>query len=156
MRHEPWLSIRLAYRCSDRSLVEEAVQDTFVAGGLGRPVPGDRTGRGVDLGDRDSSASPCDATTQVAARRLIAQRSPELLSAEDELLVGVEHGDVGLLWPVVAGAADGGAGHRARRAQLPGGGSAARHSVRHGEDTNDAGEARDAGGIDMTASTSGT
>ena len=30
-RHEPWLSIRLAYRCSDRSMVEEAVQDTFVA-----------------------------------------------------------------------------------------------------------------------------
>jgi RNA polymerase sigma-70 factor (ECF subfamily) len=26
----------------------------------------------------------------------MAQRSPELLSAEDELLVGVEHGDVGL------------------------------------------------------------
>ncbi len=28
--------------------------------------------------------------------RLMAQRSPELLSAEDELLVAVEHGDVGL------------------------------------------------------------
>jgi len=27
--------------------------------------------------------------------RLVAQRSPALLSAEDELLVGVEHGDVG-------------------------------------------------------------
>ncbi len=96
-RHEPWLSIRLAYRCADRSLVEEAVQDTFVA------VWG--------------SADKYRATGPVAAwiwgigirrllqvmrprksirERLIAQRSPELLSAEDELLVGVEHGDVGL------------------------------------------------------------
>lgn len=31
VRHELWLSIRLAYRCCDRSLVEEAAQDTFVA-----------------------------------------------------------------------------------------------------------------------------
>ncbi len=97
VRHEPWLSIRLAYRCSDRSLVEEAVQDTFVA------VWG--------------SADSYRATGPVAAwiwgigirrllhvmrprkllrERLMAQRSPELLSAEDELLVGVEHGDVGL------------------------------------------------------------
>ena len=97
MRHEPWLSIRLAYRCSDRSMVEEAVQDTFVA------VWG--------------SADTYRATGPVAAwiwgigirrllhlmrprkslrERLIAQRSPALLSAEDELLVGVEHGDVGL------------------------------------------------------------
>ena len=97
MRHEPWLSIRLAYRCSDRSKVEEAVQDPFVA------VWG--------------SADTYRATGPVAAwiwgigirrllhlmrprkslrERLIAQRSPALLSAEDELLVGVEHGDVGL------------------------------------------------------------
>ena len=97
VRHEPWLSIRLAYRCSDRSLVEEAVQDTFVA------VWG--------------SAASYRATGPVAAwiwgigirrllhvmrprkslrERLLTQRSPELLSAEDELLVGVEHGDVGL------------------------------------------------------------
>ncbi len=29
-RHEMWLTTRLNYRCADRSLVEEAVQDTFV------------------------------------------------------------------------------------------------------------------------------
>lgn len=97
VRHEPWLSIRLAYRCADRSLVEEAVQDTFVA------VWG--------------SADKYRATGPVAAwiwgigirrllqvvrprksirERLLAQRAPELQSAEEELLVGVEHGDVGL------------------------------------------------------------
>ncbi|MGA9278033.1 RNA polymerase sigma factor [Ilumatobacter sp.] len=96
-RHQPWLSIRLAYRCSDRTMVEEAVQDTFVA--------------------IWSSAHKYRATGPVAAwiwgigirrllhvmrprkslrERLLAQRSPDLLSAEDELLVGVEHGDVGM------------------------------------------------------------
>jgi RNA polymerase sigma-70 factor, ECF subfamily len=29
-RHEPWLSPRLGRRCADRQIVEEAVQDTFV------------------------------------------------------------------------------------------------------------------------------
>ena len=29
-RHEMWLTTRLNYRCADRNLVEEAVQDTFV------------------------------------------------------------------------------------------------------------------------------
>ncbi len=97
VRHEPWLSIRLAYRCSDRTLVEEAVQDTFVTVW--------------------ASADHYRATGPVAAwiwgigirrllqvmrprmslrERLLAQRQPELVSAEDELLVGVEHGDVGV------------------------------------------------------------
>ncbi len=97
MRHEPWLSIRLAYRCSDRSLVEEAVQDTFVA------VWGSA--------DRYAATGPVAAwiwgigirrllhvmrPRKSLRERLLTQRSPELLSAEDELLVGVEHGDVGL------------------------------------------------------------
>ena len=30
-RHAPWLVLRLSRRCSDRGIVEEAVQDTFVA-----------------------------------------------------------------------------------------------------------------------------
>src|SRR5436190_22487385 len=30
-RHAPWLVLRLSRRCPDRSIVEEAVQDTFVA-----------------------------------------------------------------------------------------------------------------------------
>jgi len=30
-RHAPWLLLRLSRRCADRSIVEEVVQDTFVA-----------------------------------------------------------------------------------------------------------------------------
>ena len=31
LRHEPWLAARLSRRCADTSLVDEAIQDTFVA-----------------------------------------------------------------------------------------------------------------------------
>ena len=30
-RHAPWLTVRLSRRCADPGLVEEVVQDTFVA-----------------------------------------------------------------------------------------------------------------------------
>lgn len=30
-RHAPWLRARLSRRCSDADLVEDAIQDTFVA-----------------------------------------------------------------------------------------------------------------------------
>ena len=30
-RHAPWLMLRLSRRCGDREVVDEAVQDTFVA-----------------------------------------------------------------------------------------------------------------------------
>ena len=31
VRHEPWLAARLSRRCADPAIVDEAVQDTFVA-----------------------------------------------------------------------------------------------------------------------------
>src|SRR5215207_6417537 len=31
VRHAPWLLVRLSRRCADRQLVDEVVQDTFVA-----------------------------------------------------------------------------------------------------------------------------
>ena len=98
-RHAPWLLIRLSRRCKDAGIVEEAVQDTFVA--VWR------------------SASKWNAKGEVAAwiwgiaaRRLVdaLRRSPpatasldELpetvrtaeLSAEDEALLAGEYGDVG-------------------------------------------------------------
>ncbi|MEX2275300.1 MAG: RNA polymerase sigma factor [Actinomycetota bacterium] len=93
-RHAPWLIVRLSRRCSDPGMVEEVVQDTFVAVWRG--------------------AGRYRATGEVAAwiwgigiRRLIdrLRRTPSpvapreaddtVLSAEDELLRGVEHGDLG-------------------------------------------------------------
>ena len=95
-RHAPWLVLRLTRRCNDRHLVDEAVQDTFVAVWQG--------------------ARRWDGRGEVAAwfwgigiRRLIDQlrRAPrptaELTggvthdaepSAEDRVLVGVEYGDL--------------------------------------------------------------
>lgn len=94
-RHAPWLVLRLSRRCADPGLVEEVVQDTFVAVWRG--------------------AGRYRGTGEVAAwiwgigiRRLIdrLRRQPAtvmrpsrddaiVVSAEDEVLVGVEHGDLG-------------------------------------------------------------
>ncbi len=95
-RHAPWLVLRLSRRCADPGLVEEVVQDTFVA--VWR------------------SAGRYRGTGEVAAwiwgigiRRLIDRlrrrpvatlarpsRSETLVvSAEDEVLIGIEHGDLG-------------------------------------------------------------
>jgi RNA polymerase sigma-70 factor (ECF subfamily) len=93
-RHAPWLMLRLSRRCADPGIVEEVVQDTFVAVWRG--------------------ATRYRASGEVAAwiwgigiRRLISrlrQRPAGLarsyaddtsVSAEDEVLIGVEHGDLG-------------------------------------------------------------
>ena len=93
-RHAPWLTVRLSRRCHDADTVDQAVQDTFMA-----------------VWRKPSSYS---ARGEVAAwlwgigiRRLIDQlrRRPGLawtptmdvdvqVSAEDEVLLGVQHGDV--------------------------------------------------------------
>ena len=93
-RHAAWLVLRLGRRCADAGLVDEAVQDTFVAVW--------------------QTAHRWDGRGEVAAwiwgigvRRLIdglRRRSPVILaqndrevvaSAEDQVLVGVEYGDLG-------------------------------------------------------------
>jgi RNA polymerase sigma-70 factor, ECF subfamily len=94
-RHAPWLTLRLARRCADPGIVEEVVQDTFVA-----VWNGARRYRG---------------TGEVAAwiwgigiRRLIDRfrrhplpiptsldRGGVVASAEEEVLLRVEHGDLG-------------------------------------------------------------
>jgi RNA polymerase sigma-70 factor, ECF subfamily len=99
-RHESWLTVRLAYRCNDRGAVEEAVQDTFVkvwnlAGrydgsgevaawiwGIGIRTLLHRVRPRKSLLDRLSSLRPTHATIDVT-------------SAEDQVLIAVQHGDVG-------------------------------------------------------------
>lgn len=94
-RHAPMVFSRLDRRCGDRGLVEEAVQDTFVA--VWRSA-------GKFRGDGQVSAW----IWGIAIRRLIGvlRRAPRaaldfgqrsesaVVSAEDQLLVGVEHGDL--------------------------------------------------------------
>ena len=93
-RHAPWLSLRLARRCGDPGLVDDALQDTFMAVWRGA---GRYDGRG-DVGAW---------IWGIAIRRLIdaLRRQPrcEVLVAEvddrrcvaEEILGNVEHGDLG-------------------------------------------------------------
>ena len=94
-RHAPWLTVRLARRCADPGLVDEALQDTFVAVWKGAARY---------QGDGDPGAW----IWGIAVRRLvdalrkrppaayeIEERDLDLVeSAEDRVLVGVEHGDL--------------------------------------------------------------
>jgi RNA polymerase sigma-70 factor (ECF subfamily) len=92
-RHAPWLALRLARRCADPGVVDETIQDTFVA--VWR-------GGGRYRGEGDVGAW----IWGIAIRRLIdaLRRRPraEVLvaevddrrSAEEEILLGVEYGDL--------------------------------------------------------------
>ena len=93
-RHAPWLVLRLSRRCADAGLVDEAVQDTFVA--VWRK-PGGYSGSGEvaawiwgigvrRLIDRLRRRPPT-TTTRIAPDAVVP-------SAEEEVLAGVEHGDL--------------------------------------------------------------
>lgn len=94
--HAPWLMLRLSRRCNDPGLVDEVLQDTFVAVW--------------------KSAARWDGRGEVAAwlwgigvRRLVdalrrrpaltsllaPERAGVVASAEETVLLGVEHGDLG-------------------------------------------------------------
>lgn len=93
--HSPWLVLRLTRRCNDAGLVDEVLQDTFVAAWRGA-----RTW--------DGRGEVAAWLWGIAVRRLVdaLRRRPPVtiplhedgelvLSAEDQVLLGVEHGDVG-------------------------------------------------------------
>jgi RNA polymerase sigma-70 factor (ECF subfamily) len=95
-RHAPWLVLRLSQRCSDVDIVNEVIQDTFVA-----------VWRGAS---RYRSDGPVTAWVWgIAIRRLIDQfraRRPATVplsevatqaepSVEERVLLGIEHGDLG-------------------------------------------------------------
>ena len=98
-RHAGWLRLRLRRRCGDDELVDDALQDTFVAVWK-RP--------GGFRGDGEVAAW----LWGIAIRRLISRlrrlsapvpttadamfrTMPVVGSAEEQLLLGIEHGDVG-------------------------------------------------------------
>ena len=98
-QHAPWLKLRLQRRTSDPDLVAEVVQDTFVAvwrsagryrgdGEVAAWIWGIAIRRLISRlrGHREPMA---------AEAGVIAAASPAARSAEDELLVAVEYGDVG-------------------------------------------------------------
>ena len=93
-RHAPWLVLRLSRRCADPALVDEVVQDTFVA---------------VWRGAARYRASGAVGAWMwgIAVRRLVdaLRRTPRTflgrhpaaidVSAEDTVLLGIEHGRLG-------------------------------------------------------------
>jgi RNA polymerase sigma-70 factor (ECF subfamily) len=98
-RHAPWLGARLRYRCNDDEVIADVLSDTFVAAWRGA--------RGY-RGEGEVAAW----LWGVAAKRLVSRlrgravpepwpseaidaRSDHLASAEEQVLLGVEHGDLG-------------------------------------------------------------
>lgn len=94
-RHAPWLTLRLQRRCGDADAVDDALQDTFVS--IWRRPQG-YAGRG----------EVAAWIWGIAIRRLIdgLRRRPQRLfpslareehepSAEERVLLGIEHGHVG-------------------------------------------------------------
>lgn len=93
-RHAPWLVLRLTRRCADHGLVEEVVQDTFVAvwRGAGRyRGNGDVAAWIWGIGIRRL----IDRLRRQPAGVMRASARADMVSAEDEVLAGVEHGDLG-------------------------------------------------------------
>lgn len=92
-RHAPWLTARLMHRCGDAEVVDQALQDTFVA--VWRK-PGAYRGTG----------EVAAWLWGIAVRRLVDQlrrrpsltylpsSEPVVVSAEDEVLVGLYGGDL--------------------------------------------------------------
>lgn len=92
-RHAPWLRARLTRRCADADLVEEVVQDTFLAVWK---APAAHTGAGEvaawiwGIGIRRLLAA-LRPRKPLPLRLLLPPAEP---SAEDVVLLGVEHGDL--------------------------------------------------------------
>jgi RNA polymerase sigma-70 factor (ECF subfamily) len=92
-RHAPWLLLRLSRRCPDREVVDMALQDTFVA--VWRK-PGSYQGRG-DVAAWMWGIAIRRLIDQLRRRPMVAIGSahePVRVSAEEEVLLGVEHGDL--------------------------------------------------------------
>jgi len=96
-RHAAWLTVRLTRRCAMPDVVDHAIQDTFLA--LWRQAGSYRGGADVaafiwGIGVRRL----IDATRRESARRrrpLPAAEPQVVVSAEDQVLVGIEHGRLG-------------------------------------------------------------
>ena len=98
-RHAAWLQLRLQRRTSDPDLVADALQDTFVA-----VWKSASTYRGEgDVGGWIWGIAIRRLVSRLRVRRgdaplgdqVIEHVSPAVQSAEDQLLVGVEYGDLG-------------------------------------------------------------
>jgi len=95
VRHAPWLLVRLTRRCSDTSVVDEVVQDTFVEVWRGA---GRWSGRG-EVGAWIWGIGVHRLLDRLRRRppAILALFEPSALeiSAEEQVLLGVQYGDLG-------------------------------------------------------------
>lgn len=100
-RHAPWLVIRLGRRCADPGLVDESVQDTFLAvwrnakrwNGQGE-VAAWIWGIGIRR-LMDSMRKPHPIVAGLLDRVSGGSRRDQVDSAEEQVLLGVQYGDLG-------------------------------------------------------------
>jgi len=93
-RHAPWLWLRLARRGADPGVVDETVQDTFVAVWRGA---GRYKGRG-DVGAwmwGIAIRRLIDVLRRLPRGQVLVAEVDDRRTAEDEILLGVEYGDLG-------------------------------------------------------------
>jgi RNA polymerase sigma-70 factor, ECF subfamily len=99
-RHAGWLTVRLSRRCSSSEVVDQAVQDTFLAvwRGAGSYRGGGDVGAFIwGIGIRrliDAIRSESGSKRRSRSGRRSAS-AEAVVSAEDQVLVGVEHGCLG-------------------------------------------------------------
>lgn len=102
-RHLPWVSARLHRRCSDADAVADALQDTFAAiwksaarwDGRGEPAAwiwGIAIRRLIGTLRTRSRWTRSAAAAKAAIATTTAP--PVVVAAEDQVLLGVEHGDL--------------------------------------------------------------
>ncbi|MEV5952710.1 RNA polymerase sigma factor [Streptomyces sp. NPDC051987] len=103
-RYAPWLTARLRGRCADPSVVDDVVQETFLAVWRGTAryrettedgVPADAAGWLWRIGSRRLIDAVRGDGARGRLRQALARlRHRDEASAEERVLAGVEHGDL--------------------------------------------------------------
>jgi RNA polymerase sigma-70 factor (ECF subfamily) len=98
-RHAAWLVLRLRYRCADAALVDDVVQETFLDVWRGSAARyndrGDVTGWLWRIGSRRLVDALRRHSSRDRLSRLLARLGGrDEASAEQEVLLGIEYGDL--------------------------------------------------------------
>jgi RNA polymerase sigma-70 factor (ECF subfamily) len=96
LRHEPWLAARLAHRCADSSIVDEAISDTFLAVWRNASWRGEGEVGAWLWGIAIRSLLHRLRPRKNVLERLVTLRSTAAESAEEEVLARVQYSHVGV------------------------------------------------------------
>ena len=96
VRHEPWLAARLSRRCADGAIVDEAIQDTFVAVWRKPSWRGEGEVAAWLWGIAIRSLLHHLRPRANVIERLSRLRGGDAVSAEEQVLARVEYSDVGV------------------------------------------------------------